>query len=168
MDIEMNLLIDLIRNPVFLAAGASWLVSQLSKILYETFRYGFRADRLTGGGGMPSSHSATVTGLIMGCVLSGRIRNPEFALALFLGVVVMYDAMGVRYETGQQARILNAMRERDLAEGREPFFDKPLDEKIGHTLPEVIVGILIGIGASAIMCLWAAPLIDSALRAVGF
>lgn len=163
----MNILTDLIRNPVFLAAGGSWLVSQVSKVIYESVRYGFRKERLTGGGGMPSSHTATMIGLMMGCILSGRIGNPEFALALFLGVVVIYDAMGVRYETGQQAKILNAMRQRDLDEGREPLFDKPFDEKIGHTLPEVIVGILIGIGVSILMCLWAAPLIDQALRSAG-
>ena len=163
----MNILTDLLRNQVFLSAGGAWLVSQVSKIIYETIRYGFRADRLAGGGGMPSSHSATVTGLMAGCILSGRIGGAEFALALFLGIVVMYDAMGVRYETGQQAKILNAMRERDIAEGREPLFDKPLDEKIGHTLPEVIVGIMIGIAVSFLMCMWAAPLIDSAFRAAG-
>ena len=163
----MNILTDLIRNPVFLSAGASWLVAQVSKIIYESARYGFRKDRLTGGGGMPSSHTATMMGLIMGCVLSGRIGYPEFALALFLGVVVIYDAMGVRYETGRQAEILNAMRQRDLEEGREPLFDKPLDEKIGHTFPEVLVGALIGIAVSILMCMWAAPLIDQALRSAG-
>ena len=112
---------------------------------------------------MPSSHSATVTGLTVGCLLSGSARSPEFAVSLFLAMVVIYDAMGVRYETGQQAKILNAMRRRDIEEGREPLFDKELDEKMGHTLAEVIVGILIGIGMALLMCLWAWPLIDGAL-----
>lgn len=40
----------------------------------------------------------------------------------------------------------------------------PLDESMGHTLPEVIVGILIGIGVALLMCLWAAPLIENALN----
>lgn len=163
----MEYLTDLIRNPVFLAAGASWLAAQVSKILYETIRYGFHADRLTGGGGMPSSHSATVTGLTMGCLLSGGTRSPEFAIALFLAMVVIYDAMGVRRETGRQSAILNAMRLRDIEEGREPLFEKPLDEKMGHTLAEVIVGIGIGVAVSALMCLWAAPLIDRALTQAG-
>ena len=59
----MNILIDLIKNPVFLSAGGGWLVAQVSKIIYESVRYGFNAKRLTGGGGMPSSHSATMIGL---------------------------------------------------------------------------------------------------------
>jgi acid phosphatase family membrane protein YuiD len=163
----MNFFIDLVRNPVFLAAGGAWLAAQLSKIIYETIRNGFHPGRLTGGGGMPSSHSATMTGLTMGCLLSGTARSPEFAVSLFAAMVVIYDAMGVRYETGKQSKILNRMRQRDIEEGREPLFDKPLDEKMGHTLAEVIVGIAVGIGIALIMCLWAAPLIDGALTAAG-
>ncbi len=163
MDNITNILTDIIRNPVFLSAGGAWLVAQVSKIIYETIRNGFHAERLTGGGGMPSSHSATVTGVTFGCLLSYSARSAEFAIALFLAMVVIYDAMGVRLETGQQAKILNAMRERDIAEGREPLFDKPLDEKMGHTLPEVIVGISIGIAVAFLMCLWIGPLIESVL-----
>lgn len=103
----------------------------------------------------------------MGCLLSGTARSPEFAVSLFAAMVVIYDAMGVRYETGKQSKILNRMRQRDIEEGREPLFDKPLDEKMGHTLAEVIVGIAVGIGIALIMCLWAAPLIDGALTAAG-
>ena len=163
----MNILIDLVQNPVFLSAGGSWLTAQVSKIVYESIRYGFQKERLAGGGGMPSSHSATVTGLTVGCLISESARSASFVVALILAMVVIYDAMGVRLETGKQSKILNAMRERDIAEGREPLFDKPLDEHMGHTIGEVIVGILIGIGTAILMCLWAAPLIDSALRAGG-
>ena len=159
----MNILIDLIKNPVFLSAGGAWLVAQVSKVIYESIRYGFKAERLTGGGGMPSSHSATMIGLTVGCLLTHSDASPEFAIAVFLSMVVMYDAMGVRLETGQQAKILNRMRERDIAEGREPLFDEPLDEQMGHTLSEVIVGVIIGIAAAVIMCTWIAPLIQSVL-----
>ena len=163
----MNIRTDLIRNPVFLSAGGSWFAAQVIKIIYESIRNGFSAKRLTGGGGMPSSHSATVTGLAVSCLMSCTAASPEFAISLFLAMVVIYDSMGVRYETGKQAKILNAMREREILEGREPLFDVPLDEKMGHTFPEVIVGILIGIAVALLMCLWAAPLIDGALRAAG-
>ena len=100
---------------------------------------------------MPSSHSATMLGLTTGCLLTHSAGSGEFAIAVFLSMVVMYDAMGVRLETGQQAKILNRMRERDIAEGREPLFDKPLDEQMGHTLAEVIVGVIIGITVGIIM-----------------
>lgn len=160
----MNIFTDLIQNPVFLSAGGAWFVAQVAKIIYESIRYGFKKERLAGGGGMPSSHSATVTGLTVGCLLTETAKSPSFAVALFLAMVVIYDAMGVRRETGRQSKVLNAMRERDITEGRKPLFDKPFDEKMGHSLPEVIVGILIGIAVALVMCLLVAPLIQNALR----
>ncbi len=63
----------------------------------------------------------------------------------------MYDAMGVRYETGQEAKILNALKKRDEAEGKAPVQDKELDEKMGHTLPEIAAGVLVGIAAAIIV-----------------
>ena len=159
----MNILIDLVKNPVFLSAGGAWLVAQGGKNIYEAIRYGFSKERLAGGGGMPSAHSATMTGLTVGCFLTHTAASAEFAVALFLAVVVIYDAMGVRLETGQQAKIPNRMRERDITEGREPLFDKPMDEHMGHTLSEVIVGVIIGIILAAVMCTWIAPLIQSVL-----
>ena len=159
----MNIITDLIQNPVFLSAGGAWLTAQVIKIVYESIRFGFRKERLAGGGGMPSSHSATVTGLTAACLITESARSASFAVALILAMVVMYDAMGVRLETGKQSKILNAMRERDLAAGNEPLFDRPLDEKMGHTLPEVIVGIAIGIAMALLMSLWLAPLIQRGL-----
>ena len=32
------------------------------------------------------------------------VNSPLFAIAAVLSIIVMYDAMGVRYETGEQAR----------------------------------------------------------------
>jgi acid phosphatase family membrane protein YuiD len=64
----------------------------------------------------------------------------------------MYDAMGVRYETGEEAKALNKLRERDLKEGREPVTDKKLTEKLGHTPKEIAVGFLVGLGAAILVC----------------
>ena len=45
----MNILIDLVKNPVFLSAGGAWLVAQGGKNIYEAIRYGFSKERLAGG-----------------------------------------------------------------------------------------------------------------------
>ena len=141
----MNFFIDLVRNPVFLAAGGAWLAAQLSKIIYETIRNGFHPGRLTGGGGMPSSHSATMTGLTMGCLLSGTARSPEFAVSLFAAMVVIYDAMGVRQETGKQAKVINSMVELFNSLGRgELTPEETLKEFVGHTRRQVVAGAVLG------------------------
>ncbi len=157
----MNPFVQLLQNPVFLSAGGAWLTAQVSKIIYESIRYGFSTKRLAGGGGMPSSHSATMMGLTTGCLLTHSAASTEFAIALFLSMVVMYDAMGVRRETGEQAKILNRMRAMDIEAGREPLYDKVLDEKMGHTLSEVIVGALLGIAVAVIMCRWVSPAVSA-------
>ena len=69
----------------------------------------FNAERLVGSGGMPSSHSATVCGLTTAAGLKYGAGSFEFAISFILSMVVMYDAVGVRQETGKQARLLNSI-----------------------------------------------------------
>ena len=65
-----------------------------------------------------------------------------FAICLIFSLVVMYDAMGVRYETGKQAEILNV-----LVKGNKTFKEKTilLKEKVGHMPVEVFCGFVLGI-----------------------
>ncbi len=100
---------------------------------------------------MPSSHSATVTGLLVATGIVEGLESTSFAIALFFAIIVMYDAMGVRYQTGLEGKILNAYRKRDLAEGKKPLFDQELEEKMGHTLFEIIAGVLVGIFAAILV-----------------
>ncbi len=148
----MEYISALLSNQVLLSAFAGWLIAQASKMIIEIIKGGFSLKRLAGGGGMPSSHSATVTGLCLSCGLTAGLDSPVFAVSLFFAIIVIYDAMGVRYETGQEAKILNSLRKRDQKDGREPLFDKDLDEKMGHTLPEIAAGICVGILAAVLVC----------------
>ena len=95
----MQFLADLFTNKVFLAPASAWFFAQIIKVVIDSIKSGFCKERLIGGGGMPSSHAATVTGLI---VITGAIYGGssfEIAMALFFGFIVIYDARGVRYET---------------------------------------------------------------------
>lgn len=40
-------------------------------------------------------------------------------MALFFAIIVIYDAAGVRMETGREAKVLNLLRRRDLEEGEK-------------------------------------------------
>ncbi|KAI3795124.1 hypothetical protein L1987_37769 [Smallanthus sonchifolius] len=91
--------------------------------------------RLIGSGGMPSSHSATVTALAVAVGLQDGLGSSTFATALILACIVMYDATGVRLQAGRQAEVLNQIvyglpAEHPLAESR------PLHELLGHTPPQ--------------------------------
>ena len=140
-----NFLFELITNRVFLAAVFSWAAAQGSKIIFESIKNGFTKERLTGGGGMPSGHTATVIGLTTAAAVVYGPGGFEFPMALFFSIVVIYDAMNVRYETGRQAQVMNEQRRRRIEAGEDPLYDRPFTEKIGHTFPEVAVGAVIGI-----------------------
>ena len=68
--------------------------------------------------------------------------------ALVLAAIVMYDAMGVRRETGEQAKVLNRMISdwMDVFVDSKPVFaDRKLKEMVGHTPIEVLSGAILGV-----------------------
>ena len=104
----MSVLDEILSNQVLVSAALGWLVAQLLKTLIDIwYNKSFSPDRLWGSGGMPSSHSATVCALATSSVLKYGFGGYEFAVSFILALVVMYDAMGVRRETGKQAKLLN-------------------------------------------------------------
>jgi acid phosphatase family membrane protein YuiD len=103
-------------------------------------------------GGMPSSHSAMVTSLATVLGLQLGVDSPIFAVAVITALIVMYDARGVRHQSGQHARILNQIL-RELFSG-QPISEQELKELLGHTPIEVIVGSIVGVLYSALMVYW--------------
>ena len=53
-------------------------------------------SRLVSSGGMPSSHTALVTGLATATGRISGLGSAAFAIAFVLASIVMYDAAGVR------------------------------------------------------------------------
>lgn len=141
-----NAIIDMLYNQVLVGTFFGWLVGQGSKMIVEAAKGKFSAKRLSGGGGMPSAHSATMAALVISTGYVYGLRGFEFAIALFFACIVCYDAMGVRYETGQQAKALNKLNQSLSNEDVEPLYDpgKPMEESMGHTPGQVAVGLLVG------------------------
>lgn len=131
-------------NHVLWAAVAAWFAAQVIKIaiaLLRTRRLDLRL--LTASGGMPSSHSALVTGLATAVARVNGLGSTNFAIAAAFAGVVMYDASGVRQAVSKQARILNFMMDDFFHE--RGINAKRLGELIGHTPIEVLAGALLGI-----------------------
>lgn len=149
----MNILNDLLQNKILICAVSGWFIAQaLKTLIHLFFTKKFVPERLVGSGGMPSSHSATVCALSTAAFFSYGIGSFEFAISFILAVIVMHDAMGVRRETGIQARILNELMEvfADMNSDMSPQ-DK-LKEFVGHTPLQVLVGALLGITIAIILC----------------
>ena len=106
----MGFLNSLVYNVVFMAAATGWFVAQILKtIIYALINKTFDAERLVGSGGMPSSHSATVCALATAAGIQYGGGSFQFAVSAILAIIVMYDARGVRRETGIQAQVINEM-----------------------------------------------------------
>ncbi|MFR6021837.1 MAG: divergent PAP2 family protein [Clostridia bacterium] len=140
----MNNILGFIQNKYIYIPFFLWFAIQTFKVIYDlvtTKKFNFK--RIMGAGGMPSSHSAIVTGL---ATLIGKyegVDTPIFALALIVAFVVMYDACGVRRAAGKQAALLNKIVETPGLSGVQ--VSERLVEVLGHTPTQVIVGALIGV-----------------------
>ncbi len=135
---------SLLNNRILLAAFLAWAIAQVSKTILDLFRQRkLILSRLVSSGGMPSSHSALVTGLATSTGRVMGVGSAAFAIAVVVASIVMYDAAGVRRAVSIQARILNQMI--DEAFQGSPMAEKRLRELIGHTPIQVFVGALLGI-----------------------
>ena len=102
----MNEFFITFKDSVILTALIAWFIAQSIKVIYVCIKHkkiDFR--RFIGSGGMPSSHSSTVTALCVAVGLTDGFQSSVFAVSFILALVVMYDAAGVRRAAGQQAPI---------------------------------------------------------------
>lgn len=154
MDNNMEFLDALTGNTILMTAVTGWLVAQILKTLIHLFfTKKFVAERLVGSGGMPSSHSSTVCALAAATAFEYGAGSFPFAISSILAIIVMYDAIGVRRETGRQSKVLNEMIELFTHMGTEMSPQDRLREFIGHTPLQVLIGALLGILIALMMCL---------------
>lgn len=148
----MDFLNALLNNTIFTSAVAGWFVAQVLKtIIHLILTKNFVAERLVGSGGMPSSHSATVCALTTSILMQLGPGSPEFAISVMLSIIVMHDAMGVRRETGIQAKVLNEMLKLFEDMGSDMPTQDKLKEFVGHTPLQVLIGGLLGITIAVIL-----------------
>ncbi len=128
-----------------MASLLSWAVAQVIKVLITWWmdkKFDWR--RCFGMGGMPSSHSAFVFSMALMCGLQEGFSSAVFAVSFMLMAIVIYDALGVRAETGKQGAVLNQLIREVLIEGK-PITEDRLKELVGHTPLEVLGGVLVGL-----------------------
>ena len=146
---EGNSLMQLLNNRIFWVCVMAWFVAQALKTLINFILLGkFQLERMWGDGGMPSAHSATVCAMVIATARCEGIDSAIFAVACVVAIITMHDAMGVRHETGEQAKVLNQMIAQwiDVSEKNAPFLQNMhLKEMVGHTPLQVMAGMVVGI-----------------------
>ena len=133
----MNALEAFFNNGVLAWGLAACGIAQLSKLVIELVVHRrWNPKVLVETGGMPSSHSALLTGTAAGLGWQLGFDDSLFALAAIMCFVVLYDASGVRRAAGLTAARVNSQTQDES--------QKPLKENLGHTRLEVLVGSVIG------------------------
>ncbi|MCC5894792.1 MAG: divergent PAP2 family protein [Alkalibacterium sp.] len=148
----------LFNNYPLVAAFSAIVLSQIIKVpVALLLKRPSSVALATSTGGMPSSHSAGVTALITSMIAEYGIQSPYVAIASTFGVIVMFDSMGVRRQSGEHGILINELLA-DFEDLRKTFTQYKHDnledideeerhsrEHLGHKPIEVFFGILSGI-----------------------
>lgn len=144
-------LYTLIQDKILLAPLVAFIITQFLKGILASFKEkNILLNRFFESGGMPSSHSAMVTALAISAGVTYGWSSALFTIVIIFSVIVMYDAMGVRRAAGNQAKVLNQVMKELSCQGHAMEV-KVLQEFIGHTPLEVVVGLIIGLTVAAVV-----------------
>jgi acid phosphatase family membrane protein YuiD len=125
-------------TKMILSIVATWVFVNILKPIIKWIKAGrFEKRFLLEEGGMPSGHTSWVAPLTTALYMETGFSH-YFMISLVLTMNVVYDAVQVRPKLGKLARALNRMNER-----QEGFVK--LEENIGHTLPEVLVSLVLSV-----------------------
>jgi len=139
-------------NYVLMAALAGWFTAQFFKMiitLIKDRKFNF-FRMLFSTGGMPSSHTATVCALFTASAIKYGLGSFQFAVTSILAMIVITDALGVRRETGNQAKVLNRIIE-EMFSGDHKRSEKALKELVGHSPIQVFMGAVVGISMTFVV-----------------
>ena len=112
--------------------------------LFKVALYSVRDRRLSlswfvSAGGMPSAHSALVTALAVSVGLWNGFASDLFAVSGVFSLITIYDAWRLRGAVEHHARILARLA---------PTED--VNQRLGHSLPEIAAGVAAGGGLAAV------------------
>lgn len=143
-----DILMELLRIVLPMACG--WIAAQATKMII--FKIQKKPLDLFCSGGMPSTHTASVIAVVTRVAIGEQFKGGLFALALVFGIVTAFDACNVRLQCGRVTEKVNVLLDKVYAPD-DP--DKPEKLKVikGHTIPEVLVGAVIGVAVGVVFTL---------------
>lgn len=122
-----------------------WLLAQTGKLMGDmvsqkrplTFRE--VVDCFVRSGGMPSGHTASFVALTTFFAIQNGLFANITVLSMAMTIIVVYDAVNVRYAVGEQGKMLNVIASSSNVK------KKKIRVVEGHTIPQAIVGGIIGL-----------------------
>ncbi len=142
---------------IFIICIMAWATAQLIKVIINLITYAVKKKRgeeykkvtfstFLKLGGMPSSHTATVIALCCSLGLTTGWNSDIFAASGVFAFITMFDAFKVRLPIEKLTEAFNALQEKVRGEEAEEV--KKVE---GHTIPEILGGVVVGGVISYIM-----------------
>ncbi len=142
----------ILGNSILDVVFVAWAIAQLYKVISSiVIERKFSIKRLWETGGMPSSHSSTVSALATSVGIVYGAASPLFAVSLVFAIIVMHDAAGIRRAAGKQASALNRLGKTLSKVFDERFDEDHLKELLGHSPVEVLVGAIVGVAVAFLL-----------------
>ena len=134
---------SLFTNHILISVILSYIVASLIKIFFHyiaTEELDFMVFFRTGG--MPSSHTASVTAMTSSVYFLEGFSN-LFVVCIIISSIIISDAVGIRRAAGKQAQVINKMV--DEFRYFKKFRTRRLYELLGHTPKQVFGGFIVGL-----------------------
>ncbi len=128
---------------LFLIPIIVMILTQIIKNIIIIMKGNFNWQTILSYGGLPSTHSALVTSLLITIAYYEGLGSPTFAISIVLALITFKDASGIRWHLGEHGKIINELI-KELPDDKEYKYPV-LGEKFGHKKIEVLAGILTGI-----------------------
>lgn len=138
------------------AALLANIMAQVLKPLFLYFRTrNFDVTQTIASGGFPSSHSSTVVALSVSIGLQQGFESPFFAIAVVFSIIVIYDAVNVRYYAGKNIQLtkqlISDLEDMSKLSFSDPIYHEKIKSVLGHKFIEAIGGVILGICVAAIL-----------------
>jgi len=124
----------MIQNYFIYTILTAWLVAIIVKIFFTSLTLKKFSLKY---GGMPSLHTTTISVVTIG-ILIVQGFSELFFLALMISILISIDAVMVRKNIELQGKALNKL------------LKKPVNILQGHTISEVLIGLIIGISSALV------------------
>ena len=139
--LNRNMILAVLQEYLFLIPCLAWCAAQGTKLVLDCFaNKKLRKKDIFQTGGMPSGHATFVSAMTMVVGFSSGAQSIEFAMCFVVMSIVCYDAVKLRAAVSLHARALNTLLKKNA-----------YDERIGHSLSEMVAGVLLGGGVALVV-----------------
>jgi len=137
---------NLFYDTIILVPAVTFVLSVFLKgIIIKSGTGKWNLERSLWSGGMPSVHSSVVVSLATAFALKYWVHSDLFAIVMWFTVIIIYDAINVRYEAWLHAKLINERLSKSISPG------KPLKESLWHLPSEAFAGSLLWIFVAVVL-----------------